>query len=133
VPVSKVPCTNEALQLLTLETSSVVPTVSRHFLYCGTKIIRTRKPQDGVEDEVVGLAMVVRTGFNTMKGALVRSMLFPKPSGFQFYRDSLYYIAFMGLIAMIGFIASFVNFILLGVNAPPLSFYIYFMTFSKLI
>jgi cation-transporting ATPase 13A3/4/5 len=55
--------------------------------------------------------MAVRTGFNTTKGALVRSMLFPKPSGFKFYRDSFRYISVMGGIAMIGFVASFVNFV----------------------
>ncbi len=55
--------------------------------------------------------MVVRTGFNTTKGALVRSMLFPKPSGFKFYRDSFRYISVMGGIAMLGFIASFINFV----------------------
>jgi len=54
--------------------------------------------------------MTVRTGFNTTKGALVRSMLFPKPSGFKFYRDSFRYISVMGGIAMMGFIASFINF-----------------------
>lgn len=55
--------------------------------------------------------MAVRTGFNTTKGALVRSMLFPKPSGFKFYRDSFRYISVMGGIALIGFCASFVNFV----------------------
>lgn len=116
MPVSKLPCTSEALQLLDLAASSVFPTVARHFLFSGTKIIRARKPQDGIEEEAVALAMVVRTGFNTTKGALVRSMLFPKPTGFKFYRDSFYYIAVMGVIAGIGFIASFINFIRLGVS-----------------
>ena len=55
--------------------------------------------------------MVVRTGFNTTKGALVRSMLFPKPSGFKFYRDSFRYISVMGCVALLGFTASLVNFI----------------------
>jgi len=90
--------------------------VARSFLFCGTKIIRARKPQDGIEEEAVALAMVVRTGFNTTKGALVRSMLFPKPTGFKFYRDSFKYIAVMGGIAGLGFIVSFVNFIRLGLE-----------------
>jgi cation-transporting P-type ATPase 13A2 len=42
---------------------------------------------------------------------LVRSMLFPKPSGFKFYRDSFRYISVMAGIAMLGFIASFINFV----------------------
>ncbi|KAL7274630.1 hypothetical protein RUND412_002462 [Rhizina undulata] len=114
VPVSKVPCTNESLRLLNLAASSMLPELSRHFLFCGTKIIRARRPQDGVDEEAVALAMVVRTGFNTTKGALVRSMLFPKPSGFKFYRDSFYYIAVMGVIAACGFVVSFINFVHLG-------------------
>lgn len=96
--------------------SSILPELARHFLFCGTKIVRARRPQDGAEEEAVGLALVVRTGFNTTKGALVRSMLFPKPSGFKFYRDSFYYIAVMGLIAACGFVVSFINFIHLGVS-----------------
>ena len=111
VPVSKVPATNESLQFLNLAASSIAPELARHFLFCGTKIIRARRPQDDKDDEAVALAMTVRTGFNTTKGALVRSMLFPKPSGFKFYRDSFRYISVMGAIAMLGFIASFVNFV----------------------
>jgi cation-transporting ATPase 13A3/4/5 len=116
VPVSKVPCTNEALSVLDLGAPSIHPAVARHFLFCGTKMIRARKPQDGIEEEAVGLAMVVRTGFNTTKGALVRSMLFPKPTGFKFYSDSFKYIAVMGGIACVGFTASFINFIRLGME-----------------
>ncbi|CAG8982112.1 hypothetical protein HYALB_00003204 [Hymenoscyphus albidus] len=111
VPVSKVPANDEALRLLNLAASSIAPELSRHFLFCGTKIVRARRPQDDKDDEAVALAITVRTGFNTTKGALVRSMLFPKPSGFKFYRDSFRYISVMGGIAMLGFVASFVNFV----------------------
>ncbi|TVY85195.1 putative cation-transporting ATPase [Lachnellula suecica] len=111
VPVSKVPANDEALRALNLAASSIAPELARHFLFCGTKIVRARRPQDDKDDEAVALAMAVRTGFNTTKGALVRSMLFPKPSGFKFYRDSFRYISVMGGIAMLGFVASFVNFI----------------------
>lgn len=111
VPVSKVPTSDESLRLLNLAASSIAPELARHFLFCGTKIIRARRPQDGKDDEAVALAMAVRTGFNTTKGALVRSMLFPKPSGFKFYRDSFRYISVMGGIALLGFVASFVNFV----------------------
>lgn len=106
IPVSKVPITDDMLSYIDLGATSIHPFVARHFLFCGTKIIRARRPQDEDDDEAVALAMVVRTGFNTTKGALVRSMLFPKPSGFKFYRDSFRYIGVMGIIATIGFIAS---------------------------
>lgn len=111
VPVSKLPATDESLQLINLGATSIAPELARHFLFCGTKIIRARRPQDDKDDEAVGLAMVLRTGFNTTKGALVRSMLFPKPSGFKFYRDSFRYISVMAAIALVGFVASFINFV----------------------
>jgi cation-transporting ATPase 13A2 len=115
IPVSKVPMSNAALDHLDLSASAVHPEVARHMLFSGTKIIRARRPhEDHVDDEAAALAMVVRTGFNTTKGALVRSMLFPKPSGFKFYRDSFRYISVMAFIALIGFVASFINFVHLG-------------------
>lgn len=114
IPVSKVPITDDVINYVDLGATSIHPFVARHFLFCGTKIIRARRPQDEDDDEAVALAMVVRTGFNTTKGALVRSMLFPKPAGFKFYRDSFRYIGVMGFIAAIGFVASFINFVKLG-------------------
>lgn len=114
VPVSKTPATDDSLHLLKLSTSSMSTEVAKHFLFSGTKIIRARRPQGGQDDEAVALAMVVRTGFNTTKGALVRSMLFPKPAGFKFYKDAFRYISVMAAVAGLGFIASFVNFVRLG-------------------
>ncbi|KAJ6784857.1 hypothetical protein PWT90_00877 [Aphanocladium album] len=111
VPVSKLPAIDQTLREMNLSASSVSPETARHFLYCGTKIVRARRPQEDQDGDAVALALVVRTGFNTTKGALVRSMLFPKPSGFKFYRDSFRYISVMAGIALIGFTASFVNFI----------------------
>ncbi len=117
IPVSKIPMTNMSLEKLDLSASAIHPEIARHMLFSGTKIIRARRPhEDNVDDEAAALAMVVRTGFNTTKGALVRSMLFPKPSGFKFYRDSFRYISVMAIIALIGFVASFVNFVHLGLQ-----------------
>ncbi|KAL4883116.1 hypothetical protein BJY04DRAFT_185877 [Aspergillus karnatakaensis] len=116
VPVSKTPLTDDALDYLNLSAPSVHPDIAKHFLFNGTKIIRARRPQGVDDDEAIALAIVMRTGFLTTKGALIRSMLFPKPSGFKFYRDSFRYISVMGVIAIMGFIASFVNFIRLGLS-----------------
>lgn len=113
--MSKVPATNETLLAMDLSAPSVSSDIARHFLFCGTKIVRTRRPQDDGDGDAAALALVVRTGFNTTKGSLVRSMLFPKPSGFKFYRDSFRYISVMACIAMLGFVASFINFIRLGI------------------
>ncbi|KAK2065762.1 ATPase [Colletotrichum caudatum] len=111
VPVSKSPATDETMYTLDLAAPTVSPEIAKHFLFCGTKIIRARRPQEDRDGDAVALALVVRTGFGTTKGSLVRSMLFPKPSGFKFYRDSFRYISVMAVVAMLGFIASFVNFL----------------------
>lgn len=117
VPVSKTPLTDDSLTYLDLCAPSIHPEVAKHFVFSGTKIIRVRRPQDVGDDEAVALAIVMRTGFLTTKGSLVRSMLLPKPSGFQFYRDSFRYISVMGMVAAVGFLASFANFVRLGVGS----------------
>ncbi|KAL9041750.1 MAG: hypothetical protein Q9214_004001, partial [Letrouitia sp. 1 TL-2023] len=116
VPVSKAPISDKLLQQLESSSGSIVPEIAKSFLYSGTKIIRARRPQDGQDEEAVALGLIVRTGFNTTKGALVRSMLFPKPSGFKFYEDAFRYISVMAGVAGVGFIASLFNFIRLNVK-----------------
>ena len=51
--------------------------------------------------------MVIRTAFVTTKGNLVRDILYPKPSKFKFYEDSLKFVFGMGMIALVGFGATF--------------------------
>lgn len=114
VPVSKTPATEESLLSMDLAAPTVSPEIAKHFLFCGTKIVRARRPQDEQSGDAVALALVVRTGFSTTKGSLVRSMLFPKPSGFKFYRDSFRYIGVMAMVALLGFLVSLANFIHLG-------------------
>ncbi|KAL2866337.1 putative P-type ATPase [Aspergillus lucknowensis] len=116
IPVSKTPLTDDVLDYLNLSAPSVHPNIAKHFLFNGTKIIRARRPQGVDDDDAIALAIVMRTGFQTTKGSLIRAMLFPKPSGFKFYRDSFRYICVMGMIAIFGFVASFVNFIRLGLS-----------------
>jgi cation-transporting ATPase 13A2 len=116
VPVSKVPLSNAQMHLLHSTESQISSELAKHFLFSGTRIIRIRPTNDlAGEDEAGAKAMVVRTGFDTTKGALVRSMLFPKPMGFKFYRDSFRFIGFLGAIAGVGFLASAVNFVKLGI------------------
>uniref|UniRef100_A0A674I396 Cation-transporting ATPase n=1 Tax=Terrapene triunguis TaxID=2587831 RepID=A0A674I396_9SAUR len=56
----------------------------RHVLFCGTEVIQTKADGNGPVR-----AVVLRTGFNTAKGDLVRSILYPKPMNFKLYRDAL--------------------------------------------
>ncbi|KAK7028908.1 hypothetical protein SK128_015024 [Halocaridina rubra] len=69
----------------------------RHTLFCGTQVIQTR-----YYGTAQVLAVVVRTGFNTAKGELIRSILYPRPLDFKFYKDTMKFIIFMFVIAAIG-------------------------------
>ncbi|KAG9324797.1 hypothetical protein KVV02_004670 [Mortierella alpina] len=128
VPVFKSPITDRTLRYMDLSLTTIPSDLSRHFLFSGTKVIRARpgpiKPQQdvpsqeteyGVSEPARGLALVVRTGFNTSKGSLIRSMLFPKPNNFQFYRDSFRFIGILTCISFCGFIISVINFIRMDV------------------
>lgn len=70
-------------------------------LYAGTSLLRCRgrhgKP---------AMAIVIRTGFNTTKGSLVQSIMFPRPDNFAFYSDSIVFIGILSVIAFFGFIFS---------------------------
>ncbi|CAI4036576.1 hypothetical protein SMKI_15G4240 [Saccharomyces mikatae IFO 1815] len=114
VPVSKFPATQETMYQLCddFQSTQISSFVSKSFLYNGTSIIRARI----APGQNAALAMVVRTGFSTTKGSLVRSMVFPKPTGFKFYKDSFKYIGFMSLIAIFGFCISCVQFVKLGLD-----------------
>ncbi|VDB96191.1 unnamed protein product [Peniophora sp. CBMAI 1063] len=115
VPVSKIPVSDEVLSGWR-DSRDIEGEAAKSFLYAGTKVVRIRK---GVGSENApdrpAIGIVVRTGFNTTKGALVRSMLFPKPMGFKFYRDSIRFIIVLAGIAGLGFCASAVQFVRLGV------------------
>jgi len=124
IPVSKIPVKDENLRVMSREakqgSSEVDNELAKHYLFSGTKIVRVRAgarpPWAPKSEEPIALAMVTRTGFNTTKGALVRSMLFPKPMGFKFYRDSMNFIGVLAIIAGLGFAVSAVQFIRIGIH-----------------
>lgn len=127
VPVSKIPAKDDAIRSMSKEdkkgSSEVSAEMAKHYLFAGTKIIRVRPGgfiagtgTPGKAHAGKALAMVTRTGFNTTKGALVRSMLFPKPMGFKFYRDSMNFIGVLAMIAGVGFAISAVQFIRIGIT-----------------
>ena len=47
--------------------------------------------------------MVIRTGFVTTKGALVRDILYPRETKFKFYQDSLTFVGVMAIVSVVGF------------------------------
>lgn len=118
VPVSKVPIDDSGVAEMTSVGGDVAPSLGKNFLFSGTRIVRVRRLETAQSTIKGGeaIGMVVRTGFNTTKGALVRSMLFPKPMGFKFYRDSFRFIGVLAGIAGLGFLGSSFNFVKLGIK-----------------
>ncbi|KAJ7072233.1 P-type ATPase [Mycena amicta] len=113
VPVSKVPVKEEDL-VRWREAKSEMP---KSFLYAGTRVVRIRQTfTSDIGSAQPALALVARTGFNTTKGALIRSMLYAKPIPFQFYRDSVRFIGVLAGIAGIGFCFSAVQFVRIGIK-----------------
>ena len=50
--------------------------------------------------------VVIRTGFNTLKGGLIRSMIFPKEISLDFYRDAMKFVAILFGVAFCGMLYS---------------------------
>ncbi|NWS84107.1 AT134 ATPase, partial [Toxostoma redivivum] len=71
----------------------------KHVLFCGTEVIQTKADNRGGVK-----AVVLRTGFNTAKGDLVRSILYPKPMNFKLYRDALRFLMCLVAFSVIGMI-----------------------------
>ncbi len=67
-------------------------------LYSGTRVVSTRGRV---------WAVAFGTGFSTSKGSLIKSLLYPKPTKFKFYSDSLRFIGALSLIALGGVVYSF--------------------------
>lgn len=61
-------------------------------------------------DQPLVLGLAISTGFSTAKGDLIRSILFPRPTRFKFYRDSMRFIAVLLGIALIGLVYTIIIF-----------------------
>ncbi|XP_076974008.1 putative cation-transporting ATPase 13A5 isoform X2 [Tamandua tetradactyla] len=84
----------------------------RHVLFCGTEVIQVKPSGQGPVR-----AVVLQTGYNTAKGDLVRSILYPRPLNFKLYSDAFKFMVFLACLGAMGF------FYALGVytyhGAPP--------------
>uniref|UniRef100_A0A8D8V6R7 Cation-transporting ATPase n=2 Tax=Cacopsylla melanoneura TaxID=428564 RepID=A0A8D8V6R7_9HEMI len=98
VPVTKTPLPNDTNTLYDNKEHA------RHTLYCGTQVIQTR--YYGNHNVY---AVVISTGFNTSKGSLVRSILYPPPVDFKFEQDSYKFVQLLALIASLGFLYTVVT------------------------
>ena len=85
----------------------------RHLLFSGTQLIQGRA---GFNKSHLK-AVVIRTGFMTCKGELVRAILFPKPASFHFYHDILKCAMLMGCIGIGGTVYSTYVWIRNGVSS----------------
>lgn len=69
----------------------------QYTLFAGTKCIQTRYYKGNSV-----LALAIDTGFATVKGELIRTMLFPKKSNFKFYVDSFKFLGVLAFMAIVG-------------------------------
>jgi len=83
----------------------------RFTLFCGTCAMEARRMGG---ERVVGI--VLRSGFSTAKGRLVRAILYPKPSNLEFYSDSFRFVGVMAAFALLGFLWSVAAFIKYNVD-----------------
>ncbi|XP_044907463.1 probable cation-transporting ATPase 13A5 isoform X2 [Felis catus] len=70
----------------------------KHVLFCGTELIQVKPSGQGPVR-----AVVLQTGYNTAKGDLVRSILYPRPLNFKLYNDAFKFIVFLAFLGIVGF------------------------------
>jgi cation-transporting ATPase 13A2 len=68
-------------------------------LFAGTIVLQTKKRS---EERVLGIC--IRTGFDTAKGNLVLSILYPRPSHFKYYQDAFKFVGVLFLVSFVGFV-----------------------------
>nr|XP_036880041.1 probable cation-transporting ATPase 13A5 [Manis javanica] len=110
IPVTKTPLPHAEKTMAWKSHSS--EDYRKHVLFCGTEVIQVKPSGQGPVK-----AVVLQTGFNTAKGDLVRSILYPRPLNFKLYNDAFKFIVFLACLGVMGF------FYALGVymhhRAPP--------------
>ncbi|XP_074153935.1 putative cation-transporting ATPase 13A5 isoform X2 [Sminthopsis crassicaudata] len=84
----------------------------RHVLFCGTEVIQTKPAGPGPVR-----AVVLQTGFNTAKGDLVRSILYPRPLNFKLYNDAFKFIVFLAFLGVLAFFYAFGVYMYHGTSA----------------
>ena len=66
----------------------------KSYLFCGTKI------ENCFPNELK--ALVIGTGFNTQRGNLIQSVLFPRKSNYNFYKENITFFVFSFLSFLVG-------------------------------
>lgn len=104
VPITKVALTDE-----THDSIFNIEKNSKNVLFCGTQVLQTRFYR-GKKVK----AIVLRTAYSTLKGQLVRSIMYPKPVDFRFTKDLFKFILFLACISGCGFLYTIVVMIMRG-------------------
>lgn len=117
VPVAKSGISNQ--DVVGLQTPSRDTKLDKHCLFGGTTLIRARSTSE--RSSAHAKAVVIRTGFNTAKGNLIRQMLFPRRIKFRFYRDAFKAIGVLFFLACLGLISSVVYFVHIGVDPAEIA------------
>ncbi|CAH8670886.1 unnamed protein product [Schistosoma haematobium] len=92
LPITKIPLPNGQYENTTFDFRSC----PRHILFSGTSVTQTR---GDINKRV--LDVVIRTGFMTTKGELVRSIMFPKPMKFKFTQDVYQFLGALCGVALV--------------------------------
>ena len=72
---------------------------SKYFLFAGTKIVQKR-----AENKKPNIALVYSTGFNSVKGNLIRSILYPLEEESKFAKESAKFMMLMASVCVIGYL-----------------------------
>jgi cation-transporting ATPase 13A2 len=106
IPIVKTPLPDDNVQFSIVKHKAYV-------LFAGSRVIQVDNfnSNDSSQDEISksAFAVVLSTGFSTTKGELFRTLLYPKPLDFKFYRDSFKFLAILGGVALLAFINRVVN------------------------
>ncbi|XP_054165291.1 polyamine-transporting ATPase 13A3-like isoform X2 [Oppia nitens] len=94
VPVTKTPLPNTTTDEL-YDTKEH----AKHTIFCGTKVIQTRYYNNAKVK-----AVIIRTAYQTAKGELIRSIMFPKPVDFKLNRHIHKFIGCLAVLSFIGFL-----------------------------
>jgi len=77
----------------------------KYTIYSGTEVLQTKSS----DLDTKTTAVVTRTGFTTLKGALIRHILYPKIPKFSFHTDSYKYLAVMLSMSIIGVVIQLIS------------------------
>lgn len=116
IPLLKVPATSDDLKSLDpwSESFSRAKTqCPKSTIYMGSRIIRSRSSglpaligSSRSGTPIPPLALVLRTGFDTMKGSLVRLVLYPRLSKFKHQIDAFKFVAVLFFLSVVGLVYS---------------------------